>query len=1542
MAEAFSARDSRRPSESSVKETQYLVVDQVKDNVFVNQYLVIKDLGKGAHGRVKLVYNTEDDLLYAMKVIVSRKSRRTVTAERESASPSLSKSAQLQVLRTLSSKSQGDKPRRESMDRPHLHRVHRASLSTTSSLQQPGVAECRRVSESVGESQRPTSLVSSPMFASGARGRSSSPSLPASAHVATSISAGPSRSRLGIFGGVDDTSQAMYARPSAPLPAPSATPSPQAPRSPLPPQAPRSSLPPPTAPASAVGSSALQLPDAAINASDPFSRISENSEMLSGTLTTEHLTGRISSSRSRGRAMNTVLGQLQERGGAHAPSVPVGSAFASPAAADAAAAASGGARGSGGAHSAAHGAAHGGALPPLAPPLAHMIVPSSESGSGRGGALGLGALGGGFSGGLGVTLAPARTTSSSFTWAEGPAEGGSAGRLSNTSTTSPPSHQNGAAGGGGGSNAFRVQSTRGSRKQAIHNSGGLTALEVEVRKDPAELAVMKGLDNPYVVKLYEAIVQDGKLIMVMEYVEGGCVMEGMFATTKVPISEAVALQYFRDVVQGLDYLHFNGVVHGDVKPDNLLLTISAKVKITDFGSARLCAVGDKLATPTGTPAFMAPEQCTGRPFDGFAGDMWALGVCLYMFVFGTPPFSGHTSYQVYHAIQNQTLALPPAKPVSPDLERLLRALLNKTPGERATMESVLEHPWVTSRGRHPILSSREAAIEKMCEALLLDDSQVPFERKDSAVAVPLPSTGPRTLMSIANSSIGRRTGGPSPANAMSSSLRQHAPCSSLPGHVSADAMSILGETDSEALRQLMPGAVEQVFDDGQVLVCKGAPCAGLFLVLDGSCDVLRPRRERKLVPDDDFADDLGNEGGATSTSSSGGDNDDGDGGKGEEAADEADVFDGDSGGGHALGRNVIVSGRNAAGGGISVRCRRSQMLSDSDDEEDLLSKHLGPEDNPEMSMAISEFMREGTVSHIAPEYMVNESAIGDMSPIVPGSANERERHTHFGWSEHGGGGAPLRNVGSATEHSMSGIDMIEEGEESRLLEVDREEAIVLEYVKVGGSGDEEYEDKHNGPAMRLVATGAGGAAGLAAFTRGESSLRPSSYPQQRPAAAYHVPPHSLDLDARRRSGVESSFSGPLATRPAQAPGDHRAANNAGSLRYAPRVSRSNGRALSNNGVNDCTVSTPLPDLPRGLGAPSPPPEPAVDAASAAGAAPPQGYRWGGATMSASVPGSGSAGTFSGFCGGPGGGGRGGGGGGGSGGGGGGSGFSGFGALSMMPKATSSRSTGATIARTPSASRLRPNSQQNNLQLHGGGSALGRMHQTIVSEPLMMLQLFLTGDRESGAFGSLGGSDRPGTEAPQRPRRELSRELVGRQGGTPKLSNQRMMRTIERSVSMQGRMLALVERAKTAARQHKHEGSAGVLCHRGPGALIGTVSAHAHSDITVVARGTVRALLITQELVTRHGDNPLVRVALTRSANALLVQEALERFVECEKNVRMDRRIRNAAARLWFDTAVLEGDEPPAEEDDRKVSFCNGVPLHDAMAGTGAVAAYARP
>jgi serine/threonine protein kinase len=212
-----------------------------------------------------------------------------------------------------------------------------------------------------------------------------------------------------------------------------------------------------------------------------------------------------------------------------------------------------------------------------------------------------------------------------------------------------------------------------------------------------EVEIMRALDHPNLVKLYEVIDDpaSGKLLMVMEYCEAGALIRPGQLSPERRMPEAIAQYYFRQMVLGVAYLHENGVVHGDIKPENVLLAGDATVKIADFGQSRFIQAGDdRLRRTLGTPAYLAPEVCAGMDYRGRAADVWALGVSLYLFIYGELPFQGDSMLELYENITAANVPFPENVPVSMELQDLLLRTLCKDDSHRISVTELLQHPWV--------------------------------------------------------------------------------------------------------------------------------------------------------------------------------------------------------------------------------------------------------------------------------------------------------------------------------------------------------------------------------------------------------------------------------------------------------------------------------------------------------------------------------------------------------------------------------------------------------------------------------------------------------------------------------------------------------------------------------------------------------------------------------------------------------------------------------------------------------------------------------
>ena len=157
---------------------------------------------------------------------------------------------------------------------------------------------------------------------------------------------------------------------------------------------------------------------------------------------------------------------------------------------------------------------------------------------------------------------------------------------------------------------------------------------------------------------------------------------------------------FRQVVDGLAYCHSKGIVHRDMKLDNILLDEQGNVKICDFGVSKLLASTHEVMTEQcGTPAYIAPEILKDKGYRGFGVDVWSLGVCLYAMLCGTVPFKANNMSELHKLIMKAKFAFkdeqkPGEAPLSDEVKGLIRLLLEPNPDKRMDIKSLQKHPWL--------------------------------------------------------------------------------------------------------------------------------------------------------------------------------------------------------------------------------------------------------------------------------------------------------------------------------------------------------------------------------------------------------------------------------------------------------------------------------------------------------------------------------------------------------------------------------------------------------------------------------------------------------------------------------------------------------------------------------------------------------------------------------------------------------------------------------------------------------------------------------
>ncbi|KAM9707336.1 MAP/microtubule affinity-regulating kinase 3a isoform 27-T29 [Menidia menidia] len=207
-----------------------------------------------------------------------------------------------------------------------------------------------------------------------------------------------------------------------------------------------------------------------------------------------------------------------------------------------------------------------------------------------------------------------------------------------------------------------------------------------------EVRIMKILNHPNIVKLFEVIETERTLYLVMEYASGGEVFDYLVAHGRMKEKEARAK--FRQIVSAVQYCHQKHIVHRDLKAENLLLDADMNIKIADFGFSNEFTMGNKLDTFCGSPPYAAPELFQGKKYDGPEVDVWSLGVILYTLVSGSLPFDGQNLKELRERVLRGKYRIPFY--MSTDCENLLKRFLVLNPAKRGTLEQIMKDRWINS------------------------------------------------------------------------------------------------------------------------------------------------------------------------------------------------------------------------------------------------------------------------------------------------------------------------------------------------------------------------------------------------------------------------------------------------------------------------------------------------------------------------------------------------------------------------------------------------------------------------------------------------------------------------------------------------------------------------------------------------------------------------------------------------------------------------------------------------------------------------------
>ena len=215
-----------------------------------------------------------------------------------------------------------------------------------------------------------------------------------------------------------------------------------------------------------------------------------------------------------------------------------------------------------------------------------------------------------------------------------------------------------------------------------------------------EISIMRMIDYPNIVKLYEIYEDERHLCLVLEYCSGGDLMD--YLCEHHHLVEAEAARFMHEILKTVEYLHNQRISHRDLKLQNFMLdkkSPDAVLKLIDFGlSARCFSEEDKFKTIVGSPLYIAPEIIEKKPYD-VACDLWSLGVILYLLLAGEPPFRGDSPHEIFENISEGVFEIEKGiwKNISPDAKNLVKSLLKTNPKERISVKKAIEHVWFSKK-----------------------------------------------------------------------------------------------------------------------------------------------------------------------------------------------------------------------------------------------------------------------------------------------------------------------------------------------------------------------------------------------------------------------------------------------------------------------------------------------------------------------------------------------------------------------------------------------------------------------------------------------------------------------------------------------------------------------------------------------------------------------------------------------------------------------------------------------------------------------------